>query len=315
MNATDRWGFTPLHESSQKGRTQLCALLLAHGADPNLRNHETQTALDLATAEDVRCLLMDALAPGSLPLSPTTVAIKGAVSCNAANVLEPQAGNASREPVVNSEAKINYDVPCALTLLLSQRNSATVNGDLPNAQNGGSKSDGTSKKQVSPLSAFIAMPQVGITAFLANLGLEHLLELFEREHVSLDILAEMSHEELKLIGVNAYGHRHRLLKGIEKLLLSTHLNSHSMVPISSGTVLFDLTTNDREFKVVEDELQGSVREHKDGGASGGVFTRYDVIKIQRISNRKLWDRYLHRRREMCEENHSYPNERLVVIIF
>ena len=28
VNATDRWLFTPLHEAAQKGRTQLCALLV-----------------------------------------------------------------------------------------------------------------------------------------------------------------------------------------------------------------------------------------------------------------------------------------------
>jgi ankyrin repeat protein len=28
VNAVDRWGFTPLHEAAQKGRTQLCALLV-----------------------------------------------------------------------------------------------------------------------------------------------------------------------------------------------------------------------------------------------------------------------------------------------
>ena len=28
VNAVDKWGFTPLHEASQKGRTQLCALLV-----------------------------------------------------------------------------------------------------------------------------------------------------------------------------------------------------------------------------------------------------------------------------------------------
>lgn len=49
MNATDKWAFTPLHEAAQKGRTQLCALLLAHGADPTMKNQEGQTALDLAT--------------------------------------------------------------------------------------------------------------------------------------------------------------------------------------------------------------------------------------------------------------------------
>ena len=40
VNATDKWGFTPLHEAAQKGRTQLCALLLAHGSDPTLKNQE-----------------------------------------------------------------------------------------------------------------------------------------------------------------------------------------------------------------------------------------------------------------------------------
>src|SRR4029434_8130323 len=36
VNASDKWAFTPLHEASQKGRTQLCALLLAHGARRHL---------------------------------------------------------------------------------------------------------------------------------------------------------------------------------------------------------------------------------------------------------------------------------------
>lgn len=28
VNAVDKWGYSPLHESAQKGRTQLCALLV-----------------------------------------------------------------------------------------------------------------------------------------------------------------------------------------------------------------------------------------------------------------------------------------------
>lgn len=52
---------------------------------------------------------------------------------------------------------------------------------------------------------------------ICSLGLEHLLELFEREQITLDILAEMSHEDLKQIGVTAYGHRHKLIKAIDKL--------------------------------------------------------------------------------------------------
>lgn len=57
VNATDKWAFTPLHEAAQKGRTQLCALLLAHGADPTMKNQEGQTPLDLATVRTLDFLM------------------------------------------------------------------------------------------------------------------------------------------------------------------------------------------------------------------------------------------------------------------
>ena len=44
------------------------------------------------------------------------------------------------------------------------------------------------------------------------------VQVFDREQISVDILAEMGHEDLKQIGITAFGHRHKLLKGIEKLL-------------------------------------------------------------------------------------------------
>lgn len=47
------------------------------------------------------------------------------------------------------------------------------------------------------------------------------MDLFEREQITLDILAEMGHEDLKQIGVSAYGYRHKLIKGIEKLISQT----------------------------------------------------------------------------------------------
>lgn len=52
-----------------------------------------------------------------------------------------------------------------------------------------------------------------VSNFLASLNLEHLLDIFEREQITLDILAEMSHEDLKQIGISAYGFRHKLIKG------------------------------------------------------------------------------------------------------
>lgn len=48
MNAPDQWQYTSLHEAASKGRTEVCAVLLAHGADPTLRNANGKNALELA---------------------------------------------------------------------------------------------------------------------------------------------------------------------------------------------------------------------------------------------------------------------------
>ena len=53
---------------------------------------------------------------------------------------------------------------------------------------------------------------------MCSLSLESLREVFEREQISVEILSEMGHEDLKQIGITAYGHRHKLIKGLEKLV-------------------------------------------------------------------------------------------------
>ncbi|XP_054166448.1 poly [ADP-ribose] polymerase tankyrase-2-like [Oppia nitens] len=326
VNSTDRWGFTPLHEAAQKSRTQVCALLLAHGSDCYLKNHENQTPLDLATADDVRCLLMDAMAPNSTPSLSSSVMSLTLTSKDVVTV--PQPTEVKSSPLstpslttstiaqTNSLTTIRSsetNIPSALTLLLSQRNSENVNGDISSAS--GQCADGFAKKSSShSITNYLpssTLPSINMTTFLQSLGLDHLIELFVREQISFDILSEMGHEELKQIGVNAYGHRHRLLKGIEKVLLSTHSSTHHSIPLSSGTVLKEINATDKEYKAVEDEMQSTIREHKDNGHSGGIFNRYHIIKIERISNRKLWERYCHRRREILEENHDYSNERML----
>ena len=34
-------------------------------------------------------------------------------------------------------------------------------------------------------------------------------------------------------------------------------------------------------------------------------------QIQKVRNKRLWERYVHRRKEVCEENHQQENERLL----
>lgn len=384
VNTTDRWDFTPLHEAAQKGRTQLCALLINYGADPKLKNLEHQTPLDLATADDVRCLLLDAMASlnlqiqhqnkqdnqsqaastnGSRSCTTTTNTESATVISNDNTLNEPNFGgenglandlqmativgspgnasdfrpNPAQSPSPNSLSASNgnsssYDVPTAGQLLLLQKNRANVNEDntpdknrpdgnshVTNTMNYRSRStrdssnslntnasqasNTSSKKSIVSISSYIdlaALPQISMQDFLTSLNLPHLVEVFEKEMISIDILAEMGHEELKQIGVQAYGHRHKLLKAVEKLLLHTATMQQKQAPgnnltsfhkmyldaslqsvlsenqyqnlTNSQTVLIDLHPSDRLYELVEEEMQSSIREHKDGNA-GGVFTR------------------------------------------
>ncbi len=54
MNAMDLWQFTPLHEAASKGRTEVCSLLLSHGADPLALNCHSKSALDVAQTPELR---------------------------------------------------------------------------------------------------------------------------------------------------------------------------------------------------------------------------------------------------------------------
>ncbi|EPQ06383.1 Tankyrase-1 [Myotis brandtii] len=287
VNATDKWAFTPLHEAAQKGRTQLCALLLAHGADPTMKNQEGQTPLDLATADDIRALLIDAMPPEALP-----TCFKPQATVVSASLISP----ASTPSCLSAASSIdNLTVPLA---------ELAVGG----ASNTGDGAAGTERKEGE-----VAGLDMNISQFLKSLGLEHLRDIFETEQITLDVLADMGHEELKEIGINAYGHRHKLIKGVERLLggqqgTNPYLTFHC---VNQGTILLDLAPEDKEYQSVEEEMQSTIREHRDGGNAGGIFNRYNVIRIQKVVNKKLRERFCHRQKEVSEENHNHHNERML----
>ena len=52
MNVSDLWKFTPLHEAAAKGKTDIVKLLLIHGADPNKKNRDGHSPLDLCREGD-----------------------------------------------------------------------------------------------------------------------------------------------------------------------------------------------------------------------------------------------------------------------
>lgn len=125
--------------------------------------------------------------------------------------------------------------------------------------------------------------------------LEQLIELFDREQITMEILAEMGHEDLKQVGVSAYGFRHKILKGIAAIRATTGIFNQKKTScecflylfISLGlgqsanvcTLLVDLLPDDKEFLAVEEEMQATIREHRDNGQSGGYFNRYNIIRV------------------------------------
>ncbi|XP_056631369.1 poly [ADP-ribose] polymerase tankyrase isoform X2 [Diorhabda sublineata] len=291
VNATDKWGFTPLHEAAQKGRTQLCALLLAHGADPFLKNQEGQAPVDLSSADDVRCLLQDAMASqqgvpttSAPPSRPPSIALSHTPS--------PPLPSTNVETVIMpSGAAVQLLVPIGSRTSVSM---AAADGCSSGKLEGNEGDDGAI---------------CSVANFLSSLNLEHLLDIFEREQITLDILAEMSHDDLKQIGISAYGFRHKLIRGMERLVASC--GGLWTSPSNPGTLLVDLLSDDKEFITVEEEMQNSIREHRDNGHAGGIFSRYNIIRIQKVQNKKLWERYTHRRKEVAEENSNQPCERML----
>nr|KAG5687245.1 hypothetical protein BaRGS_025347 [Batillaria attramentaria] len=261
VNAQDKGGLIPLHNASSYG--------LAHGADPTMKNQEGQTPLDLASAEDVRALLTDAMPPVNLP--PT--------------LPKAQAGSLTSSTSSSSNSLFNSSSDGMLGAV----------GGSPQVGDGcvGERSVAEGERAT--------LEGVSVCGLLASLGLDQLRDIFEREQITMDILMEMGHEELKDIGINAYGHRHKILKGMEKLMASRGITTVVGVP-SQGTILIDLGQDDPEFISVSDQMHNTLRDHKDN--VGGIFNRYDILKVQKIRNKKLLEKYLHRRKEVSEENHG-----------
>ena len=55
-------------------------------------------------------------------------------------------------------------------------------------------------------------PKIIMKRLTKRLHLEEYDELFEREKIDVKILSEMNHNELRSIGVEPFGDRHRLLR-------------------------------------------------------------------------------------------------------
>ncbi|XP_043110250.1 LOW QUALITY PROTEIN: poly [ADP-ribose] polymerase tankyrase-2-like [Puntigrus tetrazona] len=302
VNEKNKDFLTPLHLAAEKshndvrsaGETrsetgynnlEVAEYLLQHGTKVNSQDKGGLIPLHNAAsygADDVRALLTAALPTSFKPQ---------VISVSASVTVGPSTLNSSPKPLSSNSQSGTFPELSALLLPPSGAEGAI----------------GIEMKEEG-----LAV-ELSISQFLHNLGLEHLLEIFDREQITLDVLVEMGHKELKEIGISAYGHRHKIIKGAERLISGPQsLNPYlTLNTTNSGTILIDLSPDDKEFQSVEEEMRSTIREHRDGGHAGGVFNRYNIVKIQKVCNKKLWERYTHRRKEVSEENHNHSNERML----
>ncbi|KAG1652408.1 Tankyrase-1 [Nymphon striatum] len=300
VNAQDKGGLIPLHNASSYGHLDIAALLIRYNTVVNATDRWGFTPIHEAAQKGRTQLCALLLAHGA---DPTLKNQEGYTPIDLATAEDVKSLglSGSSSPLIchESDGSLSPASPSSVTPHVAAACASPQPGD------GCIDFD---KAEIGP-DGCSSISALSIGTFLSNLGLDQLRDVFEKEQITMDILLEMGHDELKLIGVNAYGHRHKIIKGLEKAY--SKQASIQPMPSTPNSVLVDLHFDDKEYMAVEEEMQSTVREHKDNGHAGGIFSRYKVFQIQKVKNKKLWDRYGHRKKEVAEENHSLPNERML----
>ena len=73
---------------------------------------------------------------------------------------------------------------------------------------------------VSVLPGRAAWEKFSVEEVLGSVQLESLVEIFQKEHITMDVLVEMTNDDLQSIGVTAFGHRHKILRRVKELTCS-----------------------------------------------------------------------------------------------
>ncbi|KAK6112466.1 Ankyrin repeats (3 copies) family protein [Brugia pahangi] len=280
VNHPDKWGYTPLHEAAQKGRTQICSLLLNNGADVTLKNSEGFTALDITVTEDTKELLMNAV-PVDLRELP------------AVHVVRKTSGSAVDVPISSFVWEIMDNAVVDMQSVNCSRQETNLG-----SEKGGNENE----------------TKFSMEDYLRSIGLSSLSNLFAKEKITLDVLAIMTHDDLKAIGIDAFGTRFRLLKNIGKCIRKSNESRNSpsnvQVPVSIGTVLVQIEPSNEVFQQIEKGLNSTIVSHRDLGL-GGMYTKFEVLEVQKIINKKIYERYIRRRGDIAEENYGEHNEKLL----
>ena len=180
-----------------------------------MRNQDNQTALDLATADDVRALLTSAMPTSTRK----TTSLARPLSIE----------SSTRQPNAIGSDKIRSETGAAGTSTTSSSSTTTskpsaVKGEDGERRNSSSRlnennetGDGCVDLDSEQKRSRDSTSEMSVREFLDKLTLdnaEFYASLFEKEKICMEVLSDMQHEELKEIGIDAYGVRHKIIKGL-----------------------------------------------------------------------------------------------------
>ena len=101
---------------------------------------------------------------------------------------------------------------------------------------------------------------MSVKDFLAGIQLDDLYhDLFQQEHISMDVLVDMTHDDLNSIGITAFGHRHKIIRKVKELVHNGGTESSEPVGLAvaqhTGTQLIELSATDKDFIAVSEEVR------------------------------------------------------------
>lgn len=126
-----------------------------------------------------------------------------------------------------------YSAVCFVAVVLClYRLEQDIQGAFGGVPVGGQLADGCEKRLVTEHSnVVLGLENLSIAKFLEDIGLSCLQDIFDQEQITMDILVEMGHDELKDIGISAYGHRHKILKRIERITMLYGMFVHLLLAL------------------------------------------------------------------------------------
>lgn len=67
-------------------------------------------------------------------------------------------------------------------------------------------------------------------------------------------------------------------------------SNNIQVPVSIGTMLVQIERSNEIFQQIEEGLNSTIVSHRDLGL-GGTYTKFEVVEIQKIINKKVYERW------------------------